>query len=100
MPPVKFVPTGEHARVMLEYFPGYSIADVQEALLAIGIRRAETQIREDGRRMGLRRHFKYQQVKGSVVPKGVAEDVADQDHDHSLALERLGIVYRDARDHD
>jgi hypothetical protein len=100
MPPVKFVPTGEHARVMREYFPGHSIAEVQEALLAIGIKRAETQIREDGRRMELRRHYKYQQLKGSVVPENIAEDVADQDYDHSLDLERLGIVYRDARDHD
>ncbi len=94
MPAARFVPTGVYADILREHYPATSVNVITEILKRHGIERKERQIRKDAAELGIKR-TRY--VPPKVNTRPFDRDHRDDDHDHCLAVERLGIRFEDVR---
>jgi hypothetical protein len=92
--PARFVPTGVYADILREHYPATSINVITEILREHGLHYKERQIRKHAAELGIKR-TRY--VPPKVDTRPAAPDHRDNDHDHCLAIERLGIRFEDVR---
>jgi hypothetical protein len=92
--PARFVPTGVYADILREHYPATSIHEISDILRQHGIERTWRRIRHDAAKLGVER-IRY--VPPKVDTRPFDRDHRDDDHDHCLAIERLGIRFDDVR---